>query len=65
LRRKGKLLAIGVAVLILVIGVFGAVNSFFVNENIYFISMGIIILSLLVLFIIGVNYLIDIFKKYR
>jgi hypothetical protein len=59
---KRKLLISGVAIIILVIGIVGAINSFFANEKIYYISIGLIILSLLILFIIVVNYLIDKFK---
>jgi hypothetical protein len=63
LKLKGMFLITGISILLLVVGIIGAVNSFFVNEKIYFFSIGLIILSILMMFIIIVRYIIEKFKE--
>lgn len=59
---KRQLLISSIAFLILVIGIIGATNSFFVNFIIYYISLGLIVVSLITLFTIFINHFIVNYK---
>lgn len=59
---KRKFLIVGIAILLLVVGIIGAVNSFFVNEKMYFLSIGFIILGILAMLVIIVSYIIEFFE---
>jgi hypothetical protein len=62
LNLKRKFLITAITILLLVVGIIGAVNSIFVNEKIYFLSIGLIILSTIMIFIIILSYIIEKFK---
>jgi hypothetical protein len=62
LNLKRKFLITAITILLLVVGIIGAVNSIFVNEKIYFLSIGLIILGTLKIFIIILSYIIEKFK---
>lgn len=63
LKNKWMVLTVGIALLLIVIGVYGAVNSFFVNENVYFTSLVLILLGVGFLFYVVINYLIRKFES--